>query len=168
MMKARLFTNVWAVLAICAVFSGSGSVYANEPVPIIEAGKPFLCTPTAVWDGDGPIWCEEGPRVRLSGINAQEMDEPACKEGFPCVDVTGVLARDALVNLVGTPTGEISPHGHIMVEGPTMTCVSDGGARGVRTAAFCVSPKSGDLSCKMLEGGWVAKWPKYWGDYNCP
>jgi hypothetical protein len=153
---------------MAASFSGSGSASAKDPAPIIESGKGFFCTPVAVWYGDGPLWCEEGPRVRLSCVNAQEMDEPACKPGFPCVEVSGLLARDALVDLVGTPTGDISPHGHIIVEGPTMTCVSNGEARGVRTAAFCVLPKSGELSCRMLEGGWVAKWSKYWGDHTCP
>ena len=41
---------------------------------IVPAGQSFNCTPTAVWDGDGPIWCAEGPHIRLSGIAAREMD----------------------------------------------------------------------------------------------
>lgn len=40
---------------------------------VIPAGQSFQCTPTRVWDGDGPIWCAEGPHVRLSGIAAREM-----------------------------------------------------------------------------------------------
>lgn len=31
--------------------------------PIIAKGAQFHCTPTQVWDGDGPIWCYEGPRT---------------------------------------------------------------------------------------------------------
>lgn len=27
---------------------------------VIAAGVTFSCTPQAVWDGDGPIWCAEG------------------------------------------------------------------------------------------------------------
>ena len=38
---------------------------------IVAAGQTFTCTPTHVWDGDGPIWCAEGPHVRLSGIAAR-------------------------------------------------------------------------------------------------
>ncbi len=34
---------------------------------IVPAGQTFDCTLTAVWDGDGPIWCAEGPHIRLSG-----------------------------------------------------------------------------------------------------
>lgn len=28
----------------------------------------FVCTPVAVWDGDGPVWCKEGLRLRIAGI----------------------------------------------------------------------------------------------------
>jgi endonuclease YncB( thermonuclease family) len=35
------------------------------------AGAAFTCTPVRVWDGDGPIWCAEGPKVRLAGIAAR-------------------------------------------------------------------------------------------------
>lgn len=38
---------------------------------IIPAGEIFTCTPTRVWDGDGPVWCAEGPRIRLTGIAAR-------------------------------------------------------------------------------------------------
>jgi endonuclease YncB( thermonuclease family) len=39
------------------------------------SGQHFTCTPTRVWDGHGPIWCAEGPRIRLAGIAASEIDE---------------------------------------------------------------------------------------------
>lgn len=41
---------------------------------VIAAGQTFTCTPTRVWDGDGPVWCAEGPRLRIAGIAAREMD----------------------------------------------------------------------------------------------
>lgn len=43
----------------------------------------FVCTPVAVWDGDGPIWCKEGPKIRIAGIAAREMDG-TCSRGHPC------------------------------------------------------------------------------------
>ena len=132
---------------------------------VVPEGEAFTCTPTAVWDGDGPIWCEEGPRIRLSGIAAREMDG-SCSPGHPCTTVDAVEARDALVRLVGTPTGN-GPHGHIDVRGPAMRCVSDGSAGGSRTAACCVSPIGGDLSCSMVRGGWAAKWERYWKGHKC-
>lgn len=27
-----------------------------DSAPIVASGETFSCTPTAVWDGDGPIW----------------------------------------------------------------------------------------------------------------
>jgi endonuclease YncB( thermonuclease family) len=41
---------------------------------IMPAGQTFECTPIRVWDGDGPVWCAEGSRIRLSGIAAREID----------------------------------------------------------------------------------------------
>lgn len=132
---------------------------------VIPSGQAFQCTPTRVWDGDGPIWCAEGPRIRLSGIAAREMDG-SCSLGHPCPNANPVDARDALVKLVGNVIGQ-TREGHILVRGPTMACRSDGGAGGNRTAAFCVSPQSGDISCKMVAGGWAAKWQKYWRNHRC-
>ena len=51
---------------------------------VIPAGTAFDCTPVAVWDGDGPVWCEEGPRVRLAGIAARESDG-TCNANQPCL-----------------------------------------------------------------------------------
>ncbi|MFP5396240.1 MAG: hypothetical protein ACLGHF_08770, partial [Alphaproteobacteria bacterium] len=56
---------------------------------VIPDGEVFECTPTRVWDGDGPIWCAEGPRIRLAGIATREMDE-TCRDGHPCPDVKGI------------------------------------------------------------------------------
>ena len=133
--------------------------------PIVPAGESFDCTPIAVWDGDGPIWCAEGPRIRLSGIAAREIDG-TCRSNHPCPDASGVAARDALVSYIGKQTGKLS-HGHIKVAGPILRCLSVGGAGGNRTAAWCVSPKSGDLSCAMVNGGYALKWERYWKEKQC-
>ena len=132
---------------------------------VVPSGQTFKCTPTRVWDGDGPIWCAEGPRIRLSGVAAKELDG-SCKRGHPCLSSDPIQSRDALVNLIGKPIGT-SREGHVLINGPTMSCRSDGGAGGGRTAAFCVSPQSGDVSCNMVAGGWVAKWQRYWRRHNC-
>jgi endonuclease YncB( thermonuclease family) len=132
---------------------------------VIPAGQSFQCTPIRVWDGDGPIWCAEGPHVRLSGVAAREING-TCSAGHPCPDADPIEARNALVSLIGRAIG-VSREGHILVKGPRMTCVSDGGAGGSRTAAFCYSPQSGDVSCNMISGGWAAKWQKYWRGHRC-
>ena len=132
---------------------------------IVPAGQVFTCTPTAVWDGDGPVWCEEGPRIRLAGIAAREMDG-SCSKGHPCPAASAEHARDALVQLVGEPIGK-GRHGHVLVQGPAMRCLSNGSAGGNRTAAWCVSPLGGDLNCAMVRGGFAARWDRYWKQHQC-
>lgn len=132
---------------------------------IVPAGETFTCTPTRVWDGDGPIWCAEGPRIRLSGIAAREADG-SCRDSQPCPSASAIDASDALVRLVGRPIGK-SGEGHALVTGPAMRCRSDGSAGGNRTAAWCVSPIGGDLSCAMVRGGWALRWDRYWRGHQC-
>ena len=157
MMKTIRF----ALLSLSIAAGGSGA----QAVEIVPKGKTFACTPTHVWDGDGPIWCAEGPRVRLAGIAAREIDE-TCKTGHPCPRSGGQRARDELVRLLGKRTGT-GRHGHILVDGPTLSCVSDGPAGGKRTAGWCSSPTIGDLNCKMVEDGWALRWDKYWKRHQC-
>lgn len=73
---------------------------------IVARGAAFTCTPVAVWDGDGPIWCAEGPRIRLSGIAAREIDG-SCSSGHPCPTSSGTAARDHLVGLLGGSRGRL-------------------------------------------------------------
>jgi endonuclease YncB( thermonuclease family) len=132
---------------------------------VVPAGETFSCTPTHVWDGDGPIWCAEGPRIRLSGIAAREMDD-TCRPNQPCPSASALEARDTLVALVGEPIGR-GPSGHILVRGPMMRCVSAGSGGGNRTAAWCVSPRGGDLSCAMVASGTAVRWDRYWDSRRC-
>jgi endonuclease YncB( thermonuclease family) len=142
------------------------SILIALQVAVVPAGQSFECTPTRVWDGDGPIWCTEGPRIRLSGIAAREIDG-TCRQNQPCPEADAEEARDALVRLVGRPTGRAN-EGHVLVEGPTMRCISDGGGGGSRTAAWCVSPIGGDLNCAMVKSGYALRWDRYWRNHVCP
>ena len=76
--------------SILLAYSSSGSA----------SGTYFACTPVAVYDGDGPIWCEEGPKLRLQHIAARDIDGK-CKPGHPCPDAADIEARGALVSLLG-------------------------------------------------------------------
>lgn len=134
-------------------------------VAVIPAGQTFTCTPTRVWDGDGPVWCEEGPRLRLAGIAAREIDG-SCNSNQPCPNATAEQARNALVSLLGREIGT-TDHGHILVEGPPLQCRSTGSAGGNRTGAWCVSPTTGDISCQMVQSGTALKWDRYWQNHRC-
>lgn len=131
----------------------------------VPAGEAFTCTPTAVWDGDGPIWCQEGPRVRVAGIAAREMDGSR-SPGHPCAEANAQEARDALVSLIGRRTGT-GERGHAIVTGPPLSRISEGSAGGERTAAWCISPKGGDLSCAMVAKRMAAKWDRFWRAHVC-
>lgn len=131
----------------------------------LAAGTLFLCTPVAVWDGDGPVWCAEGPRLRLAGIAAREIDG-TCKRGHPCPRASALAARTALVDLLGGPRGT-RREGHILVSGPVLRCVSRGDALGGRTAAGCTLPDGRNLSCAMLATKTVTRWSRYAKGLRC-
>ena len=133
--------------------------------PIVASGASFRCTPTRVWDGDGPLWCAEGPRIRLAGIAARESDG-TCRSNQPCPAATAEQAKAALVSLLGRRTGT-SREGHALVTGPALTCRSVGSAGGARTAAWCSSLRVGDLSCAMVATRTVLVWPRYWRRHGC-
>lgn len=138
---------------------------------VVAAGLVFLCTPALVADGDGPAWCAEGPRIRLAGIAARELDG-TCRRGHPCPKVGAIAARNALVALLGGPRGEVKLRGatntHIRVHSAPMRCLSIGSAGGTRTGAFCTLLDGRNLSCAMLATGTVARWDRYWSrDQRC-
>ena len=126
----------------------------------VPAGETFRCTPTRVWDGDGPIWCAEGQRIRLAGIAAREMDG-TCSPGHPCPKASAEAARDGLARLVGRTNGR-SREGHLLVRGKPLTCRSAGSAKGKRVAAWCRTGAGVDLSCAMIQAGLAARWDRYW------
>jgi endonuclease YncB( thermonuclease family) len=115
----------------------------------------FICTPVSVWDGDGPIHCAEGPRVRLARIAARELDG-SCRPGHPCPSASGVAARDHLVRLLGGARGR-TRDGHIRVRGPRLSCRANGMTYG-RVAAWCSAPRIGDLGEAMVRDGFAMRW----------
>jgi endonuclease YncB( thermonuclease family) len=139
--------------------------YTGAASPVVPAGRAFACTPVAVWDGDGPIWCAEGPKIRIAGVAARELDG-SCRQGHPCPGTGGLDARDRLVRLLGGARGTL-PTGHIRVHAPAMDCRSEGGGHGDRTAAWCTSPAFGDLSCAVVRAGGAVPWPRFWREHRC-
>ena len=121
----------------------------------VATGAAFLCTPVAVWDGDGPIWCAEGLKIRLRNIAARELDG-SCRAGHPCPQSSGVEARDALVALLGGPKGELSA-GHVKVSAPPMRCRASHQSYG-RVVASCSLSDGRDLGAAMLRTGTVVRW----------
>lgn len=166
------FITKFALAMAIPLFAPSGPFppivevsYADGKAPVVPAGRSFDCTPTLVWDGDGPIWCAEGPKLRIAGVAAREIDG-SCRPHQPCPPVSGTGARDRLVALFGGSQG-VTADGHVRVRSATMDCVSDGSAKGDRTAAWCRSPVFGDLSCAVVAAGGAVRWPVFWRDHRC-
>lgn len=149
-----------AILPLAALASSAAAAG-----PVVRQGERFSCTPTAVWDGDGPIWCAEGPKIRIAGVAAREMDG-SCRANQPCPTVGAIEARDRLVRLLGGPKGTLSS-GHVKVRSAPLQCVSEGSAGRSRTAAWCHSPIFGDLSCAVVQAGGAVRWARYWKDGRC-
>jgi len=131
---------------------------------LIPTGQAFTCTATHVWDGDGPIWCAEGPKIRLAGIGAREMDG-SCRPHQPCARPSGIASRDHLVELLGGPKGT-TRDGHVLVRA-TLRCLSAGSGKGDRTAAWCLTARGADLSCRMIRDGFARRWAAFWRGHSC-
>ena len=139
----------------------------------VPTGVAFACTPTQVWDGDS-FTCSNGTKVRVAGIAAREVRsvrggavvDGGCGKGHPCPKTSGIVARKALAGLFGDPSG-VGRHGHILVQGPALRCVSNGSAGRDRTGAWCSLPGGKDLSCAMVQGGYALKWDRYWRKHQC-
>lgn len=149
-------TNAMLAWAVCVAGTPSP---ASAGAPVIVEGRAFRCSPVAVWDGDGPVWCAEGPRLRLAGIAAREIDG-SCRSGQPCPAASGIEARNRLVAILGGRRG-VRPDGHVIVAGPSLGCVSEGSAKGDRTAAWCLLPDGQNLSCAMIETRTAVRWVRY-------
>lgn len=87
------------------------------------------------WVIDGDTIVIGGTRIRLSGIDAPEMDHPY-----------GKTAKWTLVNLC---------------KGQEVRAVFDGDLSHDRTVATCYLPDGRDLSAEMVKAGMVIDWPKF-------
>jgi hypothetical protein len=89
-----------------------------------------------------------------------------CNEGHPCPSTSGIAARNALAGLFGGARGT-GQHGHLLVRGPALHCVSTGSAGRERVGAWCSSSATGDVSCRMVNGGYALRWNQYWRRRRC-
>lgn len=131
-----------------------GCAAAARPATV-PAGVAFTCTPISVWDGDGPIWCAEGPRLRLADVAARELDN-SCRPHHPCPAATGIAARDELVRELGGARGT-SRDGHILVSGPSLPCRSYGPDIYRRTLATCLLAGK-DIGKVLISAGVALPW----------
>lgn len=138
----------------------------------VAAGLAFTCTPVSVWDGDS-FTCSNGTKVRVAAIATREvkrvagrMVDAGCNSGHPCPATSGLVARNGLADLLGGARG-IGPHGHLLVDGPRLSCVSNGSAGRDRIGAWCRTPRGVDVGCAMVRAGYALRWARHGGARVC-
>lgn len=125
----------------------------------LAAGQPFACTVTRVHDGDGPLWCAEGPKVRVAGIQAPDYAsaEPCRrrKTGYVCGDAQARASQRIVAR---------------MVLGQRLRCVALEPSYS-RMVATCRLGDGRDLACAIVRSGAAAWWPAFVRRYRlkpCP
>lgn len=116
------------------------------PLPESEAShaNAFSCTVTGVHDGDGPIYCTDGTKIRLHAIAAREIDG-SCRPGHPCPAASAESARAALRSLA---------------LGQTLSCVATGTSYD-RVTAICDREDGRELNCEMVRQGYAERWNRF-------
>ncbi|MDP5279935.1 hypothetical protein Q9Q95_13450 [Sphingomonas sp. DG1-23] len=120
----------------------------------LAPSQPFTCTVTRVHDGDGPIWCAEGPKVRIAGVQAPDFEsaEP-CRQksaGYVCNDVRARASQRVVSGLALHRRLRCTP-----LE-PSYQ----------RVVARCSLPDGRDLSCATIAAGAATRWDRYWRRYR--
>jgi endonuclease YncB( thermonuclease family) len=125
-----------SVSMFAAVFFWPSSMDGHGPL--------FTCHVNGVHDGDGPIYCDEGEKVRLTAIAARELNE-TCNPGHPCPAASAASATQELRRLA---------------LGQALTCEKTGTSY-KRTTAWCWRPDGTELNCAMMRSEKAAYWPKF-------
>jgi len=112
---------------------------------LVAAGRTFECRVTSVHDGD-TTRCADGTRVRLQGIDANELDG-SCHT--TCAQLSASAARDDLSRLALEKLAQ---------------CVSTGRSYRRVTAWCAVAGPNGravDLSCAQVAAGAAVIWHRF-------
>jgi endonuclease YncB( thermonuclease family) len=123
---------------------------------LVGLGSPqtFSCTVTRVHDGDGPLWCAEGPNVRIAGIQAPDFEsaEPCRRRRaeYVCSDAAARASQRKVSALVLRRR---------------LTCQALEPSYN-RIVARCRLPDGRDLSCAVLAAGAATRWDRYWQRYH--
>jgi endonuclease YncB( thermonuclease family) len=114
----------------------------------------FLCLVVQVHDGDGPLWCQNGIKVRVAGIQAPDFEsaEPCRqrKAAYVCSNTQAARSRAIVQRLV---------------MGKTLACQPVGKSY-ARIVARCTLPDGRSLSCAAIAAEAATRWDSYWRRYG--
>lgn len=118
---------------------------------------PFICAVVRVHDGDGPLWCRSGEKVRIAGVQAPDFTsaEPcrqpdARRRNYTCDDRAATRSQRIVAGLV---------------LGKRLACSPMEVSYG-RVVARCTLPDGRSLSCAVLAAGAAVRWDRYWRRYG--
>ncbi|WP_203310466.1 thermonuclease family protein [Sphingomonas beigongshangi] len=118
---------------------------------------PFVCEVVRVHDGDGPLWCRSGEKVRVAGIQAPDFESaepchrPAARRiAYTCDDVAAERARLIVSRLTLNRR---------LICQPVGTSYK-------RVVARCTLPDGRSLSCAAIAAGAAVRWNRYWRQYH--
>jgi endonuclease YncB( thermonuclease family) len=121
---------------------------------MIALSPAFTCEVIRVHDGDGPLWCRSGQRIRIAGVQAPDFTsaEP-CRQhrtGYTCDDRAAERSRRIMVGL--------TLHRRLVCQ-PVDRSYS-------RVVARCTLPDGRSLSCAAIASGAAVHWERYWRRYG--
>lgn len=114
----------------------------------------FTCTVTRVHDGDGPLWCSNGIKVRVAGVQAPDFEnaEPCRRHraGYTCSNAAAQRSRLIVERMTLNRTMRCQPTGKSYA----------------RVVARCTLADGRSLSCAVLAAGAAVRWDSYWRRYR--
>lgn len=126
-------------------------------ITLASAAVSFTCDVVRVHDGDGPLWCRSGQKVRVAGIQAPDFKsaEPcrrpaARRAAYTCDDRAAARSQRIVERLVLHRRLQCQPVG-----------ISYS-----RVVARCTLPDGRSLSCAAIAAGAAARWDRYWRQYG--
>ena len=117
----------------------------------------FSCAVTRVHDGDGPLWCSNGIKVRIAGVQAPDFESAS-----PCRAADSRRANYLCDDAAAKRSQRIVER---LVLRKTLKCDSTGKSYG-RVVARCALPDGRSLSCAVIASEAAVRWDRYWRQYR--
>ena len=117
----------------------------------------LICDVVRVHDGDGPLWCRSGVKIRIAGVQAPDFERAApcrrpaaLRRAYVCDDRAARRSQQIVARLT---------LGKRLVCQPVDRSYK-------RVVARCTLPDGRSLSCAAVAAGAAIRWDRYWRQYG--